>query len=103
LPKALRASAGSAFRIPLAAGPKLSEIEIEDAVGLDMEGEDLGRYQFAKNSYLILGEEGQGLPPNLKLKRVRIPMAPGIESLNATVAASLALFSYAQQNSSTSP
>jgi len=39
----------------------------------------------------VLGEEGRGLPPDLTATRLAIRMTDRVESLNATVAASLAL------------
>jgi TrmH family RNA methyltransferase len=94
LPKALRASSGSALRLNLAAGPALADIRCAGAFALDMDGEDLSSLKFPVNLYLILGEEGQGLPQELSARRIRIPMRPPVESLNAAVAASLALFHY---------
>jgi RNA methyltransferase, TrmH family len=44
--------------------------------------------------YLVLGEEGRGVPDSLALKRLKIPMASATESLNATVAGSIALYGY---------
>ncbi len=93
LPKALKAAANSTFRVALAAAPSLNELKLTNAYGLDMEGESLHDFVWPKNCYLVLGEEGKGLP-NLNLKKLRIPMKGKTESLNATVAASLALYSY---------
>lgn len=94
LPKALKAASNATFRVNLAATGSLKEIQIENAYGLDMEGEDLTSFKWPKDVHLILGEEGQGLPETLKIKRLKIPMAGKIESLNATVAASIAFYSY---------
>jgi TrmH family RNA methyltransferase len=94
LPKALKAASNAAFRVPLfSANGSLSDLKIENAVGLDMAGEDLNRFHWPKDCYLVLGEEGQGLPP-ITFTKIRIPMSGKIESLNATVAASLAMYSY---------
>lgn len=93
LPKALKAASNAAFRVPMALANSLSELKIESAIGLDMNGEELDQFQWPKNCYLVLGEEGQGLPP-LSMKKIKIPMAGKIESLNATIAASIAMYSY---------
>ena len=93
LPKALKASANSAFRVPLASGPALKDLDLPLAYGLDMEGEDLSKFKWPKDAQLVLGEEGQGLP-DLNLKRLKIPMCGSAESLNATVAAAVALYSF---------
>jgi len=97
LPKAIRASAGSVFRLPLAAGPSIKELTVERGYGLHMDGKNIYELAWPKDMYLVLGEEGQGLPENLNLTRVKIPMAKSIDSLNAMAAASIALFSYRQR------
>lgn len=94
LPRSIRASMGSVFRVPLFSGPSIQSLELADAVGLDMAGESILDFAWPRKMYLLLGEEGQGLPEQIELKRVHIPMAPQIESLNAMAAASIALFSY---------
>lgn len=98
LPRAIRASAGSVFRLPLFVGPALKEIPLESAFGLDLNGPDISAVDWPTRMYLVLGEEGQGLPEELAVQRVRIPMARSIESLNAMAAASIALFSYRQKH-----
>ncbi|HMN69900.1 MAG TPA: RNA methyltransferase [Bdellovibrionales bacterium] len=94
LPKALKASALSSLRVKLARTAKsLAELELENAFGLDMDGESLTEFTWPEDMYLVLGEEGQGLPGGLEIKRLSVPMAGKVESLNATIAASLALYS----------
>lgn len=97
LPRAIRSSAGSVFRLPLNVGPSLASLDVTDGLGLHMEGENLLEFKWPENATLILGEEGRGLPEHLHLRRIRIPMAKNIDSLNATVAASIALYSYRSQ------
>lgn len=99
LPKTIAASSGSVFRVPLYSAPPLSDIDLPEAYGLDMDGENLVNLTWPKDVVLVLGEEGLGLPASLKLNRIRIPMSGKIESLNATAAASIALFSYASTHS----
>lgn len=94
LPRTIRSSAGSVFRVPLYSAPSIQNLELNNAVGLDMDGADIADFNWPRQVYLLLGEEGQGLPTHLQLRRVRIPMAPSIESLNAMAAASIALFTY---------
>jgi TrmH family RNA methyltransferase len=99
LPKALRASAGTALKISFSRIGSLKTSQFDSEVfGLDMTGENLSGFKWPQNGLLVLGEEGQGLPSTLAIKRLMIPMAPGVESLNAMVAASLALYSYALQH-----
>jgi TrmH family RNA methyltransferase len=94
LPKAIRAGSGANFRIPLATAGPLAELNVPNAYCLDMNGQDLGQFAWPKNLYLILGEEGRGVPQSLKAQALSIPMAGQVESLNAMAAASIALFSY---------
>lgn len=97
-PKVIKASAGSSVRLPLQLGPSIKNISGE-IVSLDSDGEDIRDFAWPKNVRLLLGEEGQGIPENLKCTAIAIPINQKVESLNATVAASLALFSYRLKNS----
>jgi TrmH family RNA methyltransferase len=42
--------------------------------------------------------EGPGLPPRWQANAVAIPMAPGVESLNAAVATAIALYEWRDDN-----
>jgi len=94
LPKAVKAASLATFRLNLAVTGSIRELKIENALALHMEGEDISTFTWPKDVYLILGEEGQGLPEQLKVKRLKLAMAGQLESLNATVAASLAMYTY---------
>jgi len=96
LPKSVKSSAGSITRLTLHRGPSLRELaalNLFPLVGLDMRGESLGKFTWPENVYLLVGEEGAGLPQIPKMKIISIPTQT-VESLNATVAASLALYDY---------
>lgn len=97
LPRAVRASSGSVFRMPLFSAAGLRELEAEPAFGLDLGGRDINDLEWPRDMYLVLGEEGQGLPADLNLTRVTIPIASAVESLNAVAAASVALYSVRQR------
>ncbi len=97
-PKALRAASGATFAVRFNKGPSIKEIPPQDLFALDMRGESLASFEWPKNTRLLLGEEGPGLPDLEGLRRLGIEMRPGVDSLNATVAASLALFSYRQSH-----
>ncbi len=97
LPRAIRASSGSVFRVPLYSGPSIKELALERGFGLDLEGRNIYEMVWPRDMYLVLGEEGQGLPVDAKLTRVKIPMNPNIESLNAVAAATVGMFSYRQR------
>lgn len=94
LPKAVKASSGSVYRLPLYRGPNLKNFSF-DLVGLEKEGKDISTYKWPKNIRLVVGEEGPGLNGVELEEKIKIPIA-GVESLNATVAASIALYSYRQ-------
>lgn len=99
-PRALRASAGSLLRLPVATGVSARELATRAPdttwVGLvPRGGEPLWSADLSGPLVVSLGAEGAGLDPELAARcdlRVTIPLAPAVESLNATVAAALVLF-----------
>ena len=101
-PRALRASAGSLLRLPVAvdADPNALEAHLISThprwtALVPREGQDLYRAPLAGTLILAVGAEGPGLSPSLLNRaglRLTIPMEPAVESLNATVAAALVLF-----------
>jgi RNA methyltransferase, TrmH family len=101
-PRALRASAGSLLRLPVAVGVEAAALEAHLAplaprrVALAPRGgESLWTADLAGALVLLLGAEGPGLPEDLAARadiELTIPLAVPVESLNATVAASLVLF-----------
>ncbi len=93
-PKSVRASAGNILKVSYELGPSIQELKGENILALDMKGESLQGFQWPKNCYLLVGEEGQGVPRDLKIKRIQIPSEKNIESLNAGVALSIAMYSY---------
>ena len=99
LPKALKASAGSSLRVKMAKGPKLSELS-GDFLALDLDGISLTEFSWKKSSRILVGEEGLGLAASktsqIKLTKIKIPTI-GVESLNASIAASITLFHYRSQ------
>jgi len=105
-PRALRASAGSLLRLPLAVGVAAEALDAHLALAhprwaalVPRGGEDLYRARLEGTAILAVGAEGPGLSPALLARAgfragllLTIPMAPAVESLNATVAAALVLF-----------
>jgi len=101
-PRALRASAGSLLRLPVAVGVEPEALDAHLAAAhprwaalVPRGGEDLYRAPLAGTLILAVGAEGPGLSPALLARaglRLTIPMAAAVESLNATVAAALVLF-----------
>ncbi len=105
--KALRGSAGSVFRVPVAAGVAAHEAcEHARAGGVRIvaaspaDGQSLDDADLARPTFLLVGGEGPGLPADLLAAadcRLRIPMRAPVESLNVAVAAGVVLFEAARQ------
>jgi TrmH family RNA methyltransferase len=101
-PRALRASAGSLLRLPVAVGVEPGALEHHLAPALPRwaalvprDGEGLWRASLDGTLILAVGAEGPGLSTALTARanlRLTISMEPPVESLNATVAAALVLF-----------
>jgi TrmH family RNA methyltransferase len=105
-PKAVRASAGSVFRLPLLTvededcftrlrheGVKILTTAVEGA-------EAANRIDLAGPVALVIGNEGNGVPPELAAKAdgaVTIPCPGPVESLNAAIAASVLLYEASRQ------
>ena len=106
-PKAARASAGSLFRVPVFRRLKLDEIlrackrHRLRTVALAPRGDRaLGEIDLRGGVALFIGQEASGLPNEI-LKQAdvvaEIPLAAPVESLNAAMAATLALYEAARQ------
>ena len=91
-PKALRASMGSAFRVPLA---RFDEAP-RPWVGLVPHGgRPLTQLELGERVTFVMGAEREGLTPDLTEKcdeLASIPLAEGAESLNVAAAAAIALY-----------
>ena len=105
--KALRASMGSAFHVPVLRSRAIDMLITEwRAAGLRImatvprSGTPMHDVDFTTPTALLLGGEGTGLPNDLITRadaRVTIPMQGGIESLNAAVAAAVLLYEALRQ------
>lgn len=106
-PKSIRALSSNPFLLPLTRGPSLKEVlesECKNMVALDMDGEDISKFKWPKDTRLILGEEGPGfslgdnspIRKTAGISRVKISISQNVESLNVMAAGSLAMFSYRQ-------
>lgn len=98
-PKVIQASMGSFLRVkvvyvPLAKYLKQTE---NKNLGTDMEGENLFRYDFPEKFNLILGNEGNGIRPEIEqilLDKISIPRfgkQKTTESLNVSMATAICL------------
>jgi TrmH family RNA methyltransferase len=63
-------------------------------IALAASGQPLAETSFPPSFCLLTGMEGPGLPPDWQARTVAIPMAPEVESLNATVATAIALYEW---------
>ena len=106
-PKAMRASAGSVFRVPLAEcdAPALERLEqagIRLLAAVKDSAEPIDAADLRTPCALLIGNEGAGLSPDwLRLAdaRVTVPCPGWVESLNAAVAGSILLYEAARQRS----
>jgi TrmH family RNA methyltransferase len=106
-PKALRASAGSALRLPLLRGMAipilLAQLRIAHVrifAASAKSGVALPEADLREAAAILIGGEGAGLSPEIERSadaRISIPMSEAVESLNAGVAASVVLFEAARQ------
>jgi len=111
-PKALRASAGSALRLPVLRGMavpvllaqlKMARVKIfaAGAASHHAAGDiNESRADLREPAAIFIGGEGAGLPPEVLHAAdatISIPMSEAVESLNAGVAASVVLFEAARQ------
>lgn len=98
-PKAIRSSAGSVFSVEFTKGPSIQELNANDkrlvAFDLNPKATPLPKLQWPKNPILLVGEEGRGLGREFA-QTVYIPTSSKVESLNATIALSIALFNFSQ-------
>lgn len=110
--KAVRASAGSLFRVPLFRRLPLETIlalcrqHRLQTVGLAPHASQLlSAVNLTSSVALFVGGEASGLPAELSQQMdvvARIPLAAPVESLNAAMAANLALYEAARQRGFTS-
>lgn len=99
-PKVVRAGMGAHFRVPLHQGVPwdalVSSLPDVTLVAIDAQGEEsIVDFAWPERTALIVGSEAHGVSreaANVASRRVRIPMQAGVESLNASVAASLAIY-----------
>jgi TrmH family RNA methyltransferase len=105
-PKAVRASAGSVFRVPLLAASPVNSIARLREAGLRIFATTADAAQpadladLAGPVALLIGNEGNGVPKPLSAQAdgaITIPCPGPVESLNAAVAASVLLYEASRQ------
>ncbi|MDR0354197.1 MAG: class I SAM-dependent methyltransferase [Deltaproteobacteria bacterium] len=92
-PKALRASGPAVRQTKLWSGPALADLsQLPDIYALSPKGRNIRAFNPPKSLGLVVGLEGPGLDDLFpEERRLAIPMKPGVESLNAAVAAAVAM------------
>ena len=98
-PKAVRASMGSLFRVPVSAfdEPTRRRVALVPSGGIPLPDLDS-----AGDVVLVLGAEREGLPADVLAtcaERASIPQPGGGESLNVAMAGTIALYELARRNS----
>jgi tRNA G18 (ribose-2'-O)-methylase SpoU len=108
--RVLRVSMGASLRVPLALiGPGIHELELMRqkysfegwATVLDDTADRLGAVLRPERLVICFGSEGHGLESELIAaceRCVTIPMAPGVDSLNVSVAAGIFLYELVRPN-----
>jgi len=105
-PKAVRASAGSVFRMPVLRANQNDAIAQLREAGVHLLATTVQRAKpadlvdLAEPVALLIGNEGNGVPVDLAAKAdgsITIPCPGPVESLNAAVAASVLLYEAARQ------
>jgi RNA methyltransferase, TrmH family len=107
-PKAMRASAGSIFRVPLLESSEkecfqhLHRGRVTILAAMAHDAQPLGEIDLSGPVALVIGSEGSGLTPEITAQcdaRITIPYPGPVESLNAAVAASVLLYEASRQRS----
>jgi TrmH family RNA methyltransferase len=116
-PKALRASAGAALHLPVLTGMSLAILltqlrvagvrtlasSVHEPCEVDQAILAPWDVDWCQPVALLVGNEGAGLPEEVERSadaRIRIPMASGVESLNAAAAAAVLFYEAARQRKS---
>ena len=107
-PKAVRASAGSVFRVPVISAPPegafshLRAAGIETLVATATTAPAADRVRLSHATAFLIGNEGNGVPDEIAALAdgaIRVSCPGPVESLNAAVAASILLYEASQQRS----
>lgn len=91
-PKALRASMGAIFRVPLG---RFDEAPGRKIALVPRGGRSLGELDLSGRVTFVLGAEREGLPDDIAAacdERASIPLTAGAESLNVAAAGAIALY-----------
>jgi RNA methyltransferase, TrmH family len=105
--KALRAAMGSTFRMPVVSATdaltgcdRIASAGVRVIAATPRDGPAMYEVDLRGPVAIVIGGEGAGVTPDLLARadeRLTIPMAAGVESLNAAVAAALLVYEAARQ------
>jgi TrmH family RNA methyltransferase len=100
----MRAAMGAHFALRIAENRAIADVALNfrgSVLAADVGGDDLYAAEWGRGPTLwLFGSEGQGLGADALAaagKRLRIPLAPGVESLNVSAAAAVCLFEQARR------
>ena len=96
-PKALRASAGAIFRVPVG---RFEDVRGRRIALVARDGTPLPELELDGETVFVLGAERAGLPDDVLAaceQRATIPQAPSAESLNVAMAGTVALYELARR------
>lgn len=96
-PKAVRAAAGQLFCFQYFSGPSIHELSpSKNRFFLDAEGNSIHDTNLPAHMELLVGEEGPGIPQAMRSAEniLSIKTEANVESLNATFAASIAIYEH---------
>jgi TrmH family RNA methyltransferase len=96
-PKALRASAGAIFRVPVG---RFDEATGHRVALVARGGEPLANVELGEGTVFVLGAEREGLPDDVVATCdavASIPVAEAAESLNVAIAGSIALYEWSRR------
>ena len=104
-PKVLRSTAGQWFRSPPLVVDLPQFLQIQAAASMQIlaacaDGKSFWEVDLNRPTIFLLGNEGSGLSSemlSLASGRIAIPMAPGVESLNVSIAAALLIYEAKRQ------
>jgi tRNA(Leu) C34 or U34 (ribose-2'-O)-methylase TrmL len=107
-PRASRAAGPALFQVPLRLGPSIQELSSPigqvPLFAMAMDGPELASVPLPDRFGIVPGVEGPGLPAHLREgPRLRVAIAPGVESLNAATATAIALYDWRRRHPRADP
>jgi len=109
-PKVLRASAGQWFRNPPIVTDLQPFLRTQKTASMQIlaasaDGQSFWEADLTRPTIFLLGNEGNGLSDEMRAlatKSISVPMAPGVESLNVSITASLLIYEALRQRKGSS-